>query len=96
MVGHIDPAAKKKIARLGCRTRCPKHPTMDWAWLFDWPARFQVFSDRPDKEPHETPNLYGGALNGQSEITLHFAVVRSGHSRPAPFRFRFQAACSVR
>jgi hypothetical protein len=25
------------------------------------------------------PNLFGGALNGQSEITLHFAVVRSGH-----------------
>ncbi|HEX3719448.1 MAG TPA: hypothetical protein VH595_15960 [Verrucomicrobiae bacterium] len=33
------------------------------------------------------PNLSGGALNGQSEITLHFAVVRSGHYRPAPFRF---------
>jgi hypothetical protein len=36
------------------------------------------------------PNLSGGALNEQSEITLHFAVVRSGHFRPAPFRFRFQ------
>jgi hypothetical protein len=42
------------------------------------------------------PNLFGGALNGPSEITLHFAGVRSDHSRPAPFRFRFQTARSVR
>jgi hypothetical protein len=27
------------------------------------------------------PNLSGGAFNGQSVITLHFAVVRSGHYR---------------
>jgi len=30
------------------------------------------------------------------ETTLHFAVVRSCHSRPASFRFRFQYARSVR
>ena len=30
------------------------------------------------------------------ETPLHFAVVRSGHFRPAPFRYRFQNARSVR
>jgi hypothetical protein len=26
----------------------------DVIWLFDWPACFQAFSDRPDKSPHQT------------------------------------------
>ena len=32
---------------------CPKHPMMDSARLFDWPACFQVFSNRPDKSLHQ-------------------------------------------
>jgi hypothetical protein len=48
---------------------------------------------RADKSPRT--HLYGGALNGCSGTTLHSAVGRSCHSRPAPFRFRFQNARSV-
>jgi hypothetical protein len=40
-------------------------------------------------------NLDGGALNGRSKTALNSAVVRSCHSRPAPFRCRFQNARSV-
>jgi hypothetical protein len=40
-------------------------------------------------------NLDGCALNGRSETALNSAVVRSCHSRPAPFRCRFQNARSV-
>jgi len=41
-------------------------------------------------------NLDGCALNGRSKTALNSAVVRSCHSRPAPFRCRFQNARSVR
>ena len=41
-------------------------------------------------------SLDGFALNGRSKTALNFAVVRSSHSRPAPFRCRFQNARSVR
>jgi hypothetical protein len=41
-------------------------------------------------------NLDGHALNGRSKTALNSAVVRLCHSRPAPFRFRFQNARSVR
>ncbi|HXR04158.1 MAG TPA: hypothetical protein VN836_05570, partial [Verrucomicrobiae bacterium] len=40
-------------------------------------------------------NLDGCALNGRSKTALNSAVVRSCHSRPAPFRCRFQNARSV-
>jgi hypothetical protein len=40
-------------------------------------------------------SLDGGALNGRSKTALNSAVVRSCHSRPAPFRCRFQNARSV-
>ena len=40
-------------------------------------------------------NLDGNALNGRSKTALNSAVVRSCHSRPAPFRCRFQNARSV-
>ena len=40
-------------------------------------------------------NLNGYALNGRSKTALNSAVVRSCHSRPAPFRCRFQNARSV-
>jgi hypothetical protein len=52
MVGHVDPTAEKTIARLGYRAMCLKYPMMDSARLFDWPACFQVFGNRPDKSPH--------------------------------------------
>jgi len=32
MVGHVDPAAEKTIARLGCRTMCPKHSMTVIVW----------------------------------------------------------------
>jgi len=48
-------------------TMKPKHPMMDWARLFDWPARFQVFSDRPDKEPHETRTYTAAHSTGSLE-----------------------------
>ena len=74
---------------------CPKHPMMDSARLFDWPACFQAFSNRPDKSPRN--KIYTVAHSTVvPETSLHFAVVRSRHSRPAPFRFRFQNARSVR
>jgi hypothetical protein len=41
-------------------------------------------------------NLDGYALNGRSKTALHSAVVRSPHSRLAPFRCRFQNVRSVR
>src|SRR5208282_4184168 len=41
-------------------------------------------------------NLDGHALIGRSKTALNSAVVRSCHSRPAPFRCRFQNARSVR
>gem|GEM_PF-4153465 len=40
-------------------------------------------------------NLDGRALNGHFKTALNSAVVRSCHSRPAPFRCRFQNARSV-
>ena len=40
-------------------------------------------------------NLDGRALNGRSKTALNSAVVRSCHSRPAPFRCRFQIVRSV-
>jgi hypothetical protein len=41
-------------------------------------------------------NLDGRALTGRSKTALISAVVRSCHSRPAPFRCRFQNARSLR
>ena len=52
MAGHADPAAEKTIARLEWRVANPKHPIMVSARRFDWPARFQAFSDRTVKAPH--------------------------------------------
>ena len=40
-------------------------------------------------------NLDGHALNGGSKTALHSTVVRLYHSRPVPFRCRFQNARSV-
>src|SRR6266516_1845725 len=40
-------------------------------------------------------NLDGQALNGRSKTALNSTVVRLCHSRPVPFRCRFQNARSV-
>jgi hypothetical protein len=58
--------------------------------------RFSSFlRNRPDKAPQ--PRTYTVTHStGVSETTLHCAVVRSLHSRPAPFRFDFRNSRSVR
>ena len=60
---------------------------------FDWPA-FLRRSETGQTNRRNT-NLDGHALNGRSKTALHSAVVRLCHSRPAPFRCRFQNARSV-
>jgi hypothetical protein len=67
----------------------------DAARRFDWPAYLRALGNRPDKAPQ--PRTYSATHStGVSEITLHCAIVRSLHSRPAPFRFDFRNARSVR
>ena len=55
---------------------------------FDWPAFLRAL------ETGQTNRLYRTYVVTHStsipETTLHCAVVRSCHSRPAPFRFPFQ------
>ena len=60
---------------------------------FDWPA-FLRHSETGQTNRRNTI-LDGGALNRRSKTALNSAVVRLCHSRPAPFRCRFQNACSV-
>ncbi len=48
-----------------------------------------------DQTNRRDGNLDGHALTGRSKTALNSAVVRSCHSRPAPFRSRFQNARSV-
>jgi hypothetical protein len=48
-----------------------------------------------DQTNRRDGNLDGHALTGRSKTALNSAVVRSCHSRPAPFRCRFQNARSV-
>jgi len=62
-------------------------------WRFDWPAFLRALGNRLDKSPQT--HVYGGHSPVVRETTLHYAVVRSCHSQPAPFRFRFQNARSV-
>ncbi len=70
------------------------HPH-DAARRFDWSAFLRALGNRPDKAPQ--PRTYSVAHStGVSETTLHCAIVRSLHSRPAPFRFDFRNARSVR
>jgi hypothetical protein len=67
----------------------------DAARRFDWPAFLRALGNRPDKAPQ--PRTYSVTHStGVSETTLHCAIVRSLHSRPAPFRFDFRNARSVR
>jgi hypothetical protein len=67
----------------------------DAARRFDWPALLRALGYRPDKAPR--PRAYPVTHStGISETTLHCAIVRSLHSRPAPFRFDFRNARSVR
>jgi len=48
-----------------------------------------------DQTNRRDENLDGHTLIGRSKTALNSAVVRSCHSRPAPFRCRFQNARSV-
>jgi hypothetical protein len=67
----------------------------DAARRFDWPAFLRALGNRPDKAPQ--PGTYTVTHSTSvSEPTLHCAIVRSLHSRPAPFRFDFRNARSVR
>ncbi len=52
---------------------------------FDWPACPRA-STTGQTNRLSNGNLCVRALNGHFEIPLHCAVVRSSHSRPAPFR----------
>jgi len=58
----------------------------DAARRFDWPALLRALGYRPDKAPRPRPYPMTHST-GISETTLHCAIVRSLHSRPAPFRF---------
>lgn len=60
---------------------------------FDCPAL--LVPRKPARQSAAISNLYGVALNGRSKTALNSAVVRSCHSRPTPFRCRFQNARSV-
>jgi len=62
---------------------------------FDWSAFLRALGNRPDKAPQPRTYLVTRST-GVSETTLHCAIVRSLHSRPAPFRFDFRNARSVR
>ena len=48
-----------------------------------------------DQTNRRDGNLDGQALTVRSKTALNSTVVRSCHSRPAPFRCRFQNARSV-
>lgn len=58
------------------------------------PGFSAALENRTDQSP--SSDLDGRALTAHSRPTLHCAVVRSFHSRPAPFRFGFGNARSVR
>jgi len=63
------------------------------AWRFDWPAFLR--HSETGQTNRRNANLDGRALNRRSKTALNSAVVRLCHSRPAPFRCRFQNARSV-
>ena len=50
---------------------------------------------KPARQIASWENYPVGALNTRSRNPLHYAVVRSCHSRPAPFRFGFRNGRSV-
>jgi hypothetical protein len=51
-------------------------------------------TNQPDKAPRLATYTVTHST-GVSETTLPYAVIRSSHSRPAPFRFDFKTARSV-
>ena len=74
-------------------SKLPK-PSPNGRRRFDWPAFLRAHSETGQTN-RLNGNLDGHALIGRSKTALHSAVVRSCHSRPAPFRCRFQNARSV-
>src|SRR2546426_1520296 len=78
------------IVRIGFPT-VDKNETDGGALTGRFPA---CLGNEPDKAPLSATYTVSHST-GVSETTLHCAVVRSCHSRPAPFRSRFQNTRSV-